>query len=108
MAARSIIGLFVLALAALSAPARAHDVWADGSAVPAWIKDACCGPEDVHRLGPDQVHRVDGGYRIDGYPYVIPESRLLPSQDGNWWAFYRGSDGGELSSVYCFFGPMGS
>ena len=107
MVVQSVVGLFLLALAMSSEPALAHDQWVDGSAVPGWVKDACCGPDDVHHLAPDQVHRVAGGYRIDGYPWVIPDARLLPSRDGDWWAFYRLGEGSEFTSVYCFFGPMG-
>ena len=30
-----------------------------------------------------------------------------PSQDGDYWIFYRDNMGGSQSSVYCFFVPMG-
>lgn len=107
MVSRSLIGLSAAALAWIPS-ARAHDVLADGSPVPAWVEVQCCGVADVHHLSPDQVHRVDGGYRVDGYPRVISDDRLLPSQDGDWWVFYRDFGKGSLSDVYCFFGPLGS
>ena len=90
---------FLVCLLALSAwGARAHDRWADGSAVPAWVKAQCCGPREVHHLTSAQVHRLDAKdcwpgatracWRIDGYPYPIPDDAALPSQDGDYWAFY--------------------
>lgn len=86
--------------------ARAHDVWANGEPVPAWVKSACCGPEDVHHLTRDQVHETPGGWRIDGYPNVIPMGTEQPSPDGEYWVFYRQFQSGEFSRVYCFFTPF--
>jgi len=86
---------------------QAHDLWADGSIVPPWIKAACCGPDDVHHLRPDQVHRIsDDYYMVDGYRHRIPAKDALPSQDGDYWIFYRDGRGGNQSMVYCFFVPM--
>ena len=88
-------------------PAQAHDYWSNGRAVPAWVKAACCGPEDVHHLTPDQVHRIsDGYYMVDGYNRPGPVSSALPSQVGDYWIFYRDNLGGTQSGVYCFFVPM--
>ncbi len=109
-------GLTVLQAAAAllmeTAPARAHDTWADGSPVPAWVTRACCGPSDVHHLTPDQVHRVPDGYRIEGYPKIIYDFQTSPSQDGDYWAFYgttRDSEGQPLfTTVFCFFAPSWS
>jgi hypothetical protein len=87
--------------------AEAHDVWANGKVVPDWVKAACCGPEDVHHLRPDQVHRIsDDYYMVDGYQHRIPARDALPSQDGDYWIFYKDNDGGTQSGVYCFFVPM--
>jgi hypothetical protein len=86
---------------------EAHDVWADNSPVPSWVKASCCGPDDAHHLRPDQVHRVsDDYYMVDGYRYRIPAKDALPSQDGDYWIFYRDGQGGNQSIVYCFFVPM--
>ena len=75
--------------------------------VPRWVKAACCGPDDAHHLRPDQVHRVsDDYYMVDGYRYRIPARDALPSQDGDYWIFYRDGEGGNQSIVYCFFVPM--
>ena len=97
----------ILAGAVGSGCAEAHEVWANGEPVPAWIKASCCGPADAHHLRPDQVHRVsDDYYRVDGYRYRIPAKDALPSQDGDYWIFYRDGAGGYQSIVYCFFVPM--
>ena len=46
------------------APAVAHDQWANGKAVPGWIKSACCGPADADHLRPDQVSHNAGGDHV--------------------------------------------
>ena len=87
--------------------AEAHDYWSDGKPVPDWVKASCCGPEDVHHLRPEQVHRVsDDYYMVDGYYRQIPVRVALPSQDGDYWIFYRDNISGGQSTVYCFFVPM--
>lgn len=110
----------VLALIALSSVAHAHDEWANGTPVPAWVKDSCCGPADAHHLTPDMVHRDGDFYRVDGYQRPIPVGQALPSQDGDYWIFYKDEPEGDTYSpeggrshhaayqtgVYCFFVPM--
>jgi hypothetical protein len=94
-------------LVLLAGPALAHDQWANGSAIPDWVKASCCGPADAHLLRPDQVHRIsDEFYQVDGYARKIPVGQALPSQDGQYWIFYRDDGGGSQSGVYCFFVPM--
>jgi hypothetical protein len=45
---------------------------------------------------------------VDGYPNRIPARAAQPSQDGDYWIFYRDDGGGGARSiVYCFFVPMG-
>jgi len=89
--------------------AQAHTTWGDDTRVPDWVRSSCCGPEDVHHLKPEQVHVIgDQGYRIDGYPDLIPFAKELPSQDGDFWIFYRMNGSGadvSYSPVYCFFAP---
>lgn len=89
--------------------AGAHTTWANGMPVPDWVTKACCGPSDAHHLRPNEVHRVDDGFRIDGYPRTIYDAQVLPSEDGEYWAFYaeRTGTGGEkiFTSVFCFFAP---
>ena len=92
--------LFTLILLFTCRDARAHDQWADGTPVPSWVKGACCGPTDVHHLTPDQVHREGDNWRIDIWPGVIPASKVLPSQDGDYWAFF------DASMMHCFFVPL--
>lgn len=100
-----------------SGPAWGHDILANGEAVPAWIKKYCCGPNDVHHLRPEQVHAVTGGWIVDGYrgpglaqvgggyAYPIPYDQSLPSQDGDYWAFYKDNDATSSTPMYCFVAP---
>ena len=84
-------------------PAVAHDQWADGSPIPDWVKASCCGPADAHKLTPEQVHHLDNGnWKVDGLQTEITSKQTIPSQDGNYWVFYRDPAG----SVYCFFAPL--
>jgi len=107
--------LFAMVSMLAFSPAYAHEQWADGSAIPAWIKAACCGPADAHQLRPDQVHRLDNGdWQIDGLARPVANEAAIPSQDGQYWAFYRGPYciSGDMkcsdsqSVIYCFFVPM--
>ena len=109
-------------------PTYAHDYWADGKAVPNWVKASCCGPADVHHLRRDQVHKVSGDeakklrpkyanfvsvyhvyYVIDGYsrPIYAEGLNVMPSEDGDYWLFYDdggkrcvGQSGGDGSNCY--------
>ncbi|MBV9136908.1 MAG: hypothetical protein JO357_07605, partial [Hyphomicrobiales bacterium] len=74
------IGLLV----ALASPAAAHDLWADGTRVPDWVKKSCCGPEDVHHLTAQQVHAMADGWHVEGYAQVLAYGRELPSRDGDY------------------------
>jgi len=99
----------------LSTGAHAHDRWKNGDPVPSWVKAQCCGKADAHNLGPEgnRVHHLSaeecwkgatqGCWRIDGLPHLIPDSDALPSQDGDFWAFYSDE---TKSRIYCFFAPM--
>lgn len=90
--------LFLLGLS----PAQAHDQWAQGEAIPAWVKSSCCGPADAHLLDPGQVHMLHDGVHIDGLGTVVPYERVLPSQDGQIWGFWNPKLGAD-ATVYCFF-----
>ena len=48
----------------------------------------------------------DDYYMVDGYYRQIPVKVALPSQDGDYWIFYRDNVSGGQSTVYCFFVPM--
>ena len=93
-------------LAAGITNARAHDQWANGDPVPEWVKRSCCGPDDVHHLRRDQVHETADGWRVDGYPDLIPIDRAQPSVDGDYWIFYATFSDGKVSRVFCFFTPF--
>ena len=89
--------------------AMAHDVWANGGPVPEWVKRHCCGPEDVHHLLPSEVHMTPDGYVIDGYKgQPVPFYMALPSQDGDYWAFWGVRPDGTQTVIFCFFAPPGS
>ena len=84
--------------------ADAHDKWADGSNVPAWVRASCCGPADAH-MDP-QLTRTDTGYVVDGLKNEVEFHRVLPSQDGHVWAFYNPAAGVD-AMIYCLFIPLG-
>ena len=89
------------------APAVAHDLWSNGKPVPGWIKSACCGEADAHRLRPDQVRQnARGDYVVQGYHDPIAANFALPSADGDYWIFYRENLDGSRSAVFCFFVPL--
>lgn len=93
-------------LLAMVFSARAHDKWADGTAVPAWVKSACCGPNDVH-MDPHLV-RTATGYIVDGHDkHEVPYDKVLPSMDGHVWAFYNPTLGAD-GYIYCLFVPVGT
>lgn len=92
-----------IALVVLSLMSPVHDVWADGSPVPRWVKSACCGPVDVHNIDISDLIRVQGGWMIRGLDSVVPDNRVYPSQDGQVWAFWPPI--GKLAPVHCLFIP---
>ncbi len=102
------LALIALAHLGFALPGAAHDTWSDGTPVPAWVKRYCCGPEDVHRLTVGQIRHVEGGWRVDGYARVIPDHRVLASQDEYVWVFYRTNSDQSQSEAFCFFIPQGS
>lgn len=95
--------LAALALLALVAsPARAHDIWADGSPVSPKTKAQCCGDSEEHVLRPDQVHPVKGGYMLDGWPDLVPYDQVTPSPDGvirAFWIIFPGGTAGPEGGV---------
>ena len=76
-------------------------------AIPPWIRSACCGAEDAHRLRADQLYRVsDRVWRADGYSQEIPDAKVEPSQDGYAWVFYATYSDGSQGHPYCAFAPL--
>jgi hypothetical protein len=84
-------------------PVQAHDQWADGSVVPAWVKSACCGPQDAH-MDPVLLHD-EKGWRVEGNDYVIADDKVLPSEDGHAWVFYV-EHLAPNATIYCLFLPQ--
>jgi hypothetical protein len=104
----------IIAALALAPRASAHDQWADGKPIPDWVKASCCGPADAHHLTPEMVHDEGEYYVVDGYHGRIakmigltPNPSIIPSQDGDYWIFYRDDGAAGQSNVYCFFLPVG-
>ncbi len=95
--------LAVLSFIFFHTPSFAHEQWANGDIVPSWVQSSCCGPSDAHHLASDQVHTRPDGWHIDVIRQVLPYGKELPSQDGDYWIFYKADWTGE--HVYCFFAP---
>jgi hypothetical protein len=95
--------------------ASAHDKGCDGNPVPVAIKLDCCSKADEHQLKPEQISRgPDDEYivRFEGYLFVIPAKKALPSHDGcshiffaNIWVNNAGRDP-TTPNVYCFLTPL--
>lgn len=102
----AVLAALIFILLVMASPSQAHNAWADGSKIPDWVKASCCGPADAHRLQPEQITRDGDYYLVEGYRRPIPVSQALPSQDGNYWVFYKDLDNGDQSGIYCLFVPM--
>jgi len=89
---------------------KAHEQWGNGTRIPAWVRTSCCGVADVHRLSIAQAKHIDeeGGWLVEGHHYIVPDYRVLPSQDEFVWIFYTTYPDGVQSHSYCFFVPQGS
>jgi hypothetical protein len=88
----SLIAIAFVASAATSmcsAPAVAHDQWADGSPIPAWVSKSCCGVADAHRLTVKQIYRVEGGWRAEGYAHMIPRTAFSHPRTETCGSFLR-------------------
>jgi hypothetical protein len=87
--------------------ADAHDRWGDGGQIPAWVKQSCCGENDVHWYRPEAVKVTARGYELPNYPAVIPMDEALPSpsNDGLYWVFFAKRQDGAAPAVYCFYVP---
>ena len=92
-------------VAGIPVSASAHDFWANGEPVPAWVKAMCCGPEDAHHLRAGAVHIEADGYHIDGLNTVVPIARALPSPDGSYWGFWSPQLEPDVV-IFCFFAPL--
>lgn len=89
----------------LSSPASAHDKWANGEAVPGWVKSWCCDKTDVHHIPPSAISIQQDGYHIEGLTVVVPIKDAIPSPDGQYWGFWNPIM--EPSPhIYCLFVPF--
>ena len=85
-----------------SAFAGAHTQWANGDAVPEWVSKACCGQADAHLLAGNEYWIDADGFHIRALDRVVPLDRVLPSMDGQVWAFWNDALG-RGAPVYCTF-----
>jgi len=53
-----------------------------------------------------QVRAMADGWHVEGYRDVLPYGKELPSQDGDYWIFYKNYPDGTQTPVYCFFAPV--
>lgn len=102
------LAALLLLLWAATQEAKAHEEWRPGMPVPTWVQASCCGPEDVHHLAASQVRALADGWHVEGVRQILAYGRELPSQDGEYWIFYRDFPDGSQSPVYCFFAPAHS
>ncbi len=105
MAAMGIAAIIAFFTFWATTPARAHDQWADGSAIPAWVKSACCGPQDAHVIDSGDVTGPDkqGFYHVKDVGNPVPGDHVFDSQDGQVWAFYNPYMPPKDRYVYCLF-----
>jgi len=56
------------------------------------------------------VKITPAGIVLPDYPKAIPadSEQIYKSEDGEYWAFFKVYDGGDVSEVYCLFVPPGS
>lgn len=95
----------LLAATLIATPAMAHTFWDNGEPVPSWVREACCGPRDVHHLKPGTVHIMADGVHIDGINTIVPIDRALPSPDGTAWAFWSPTLEPD-PIIFCLFIPF--
>lgn len=93
--------LLIAAVFALTAPAYAHDYWANGRRVDPVTKNLCCSGSDTKELDPSLVKQEKGGYRLADTDEFIPFERVQPSPDSAIWVSRWGGQS------KCFFYPYG-
>lgn len=90
-------------LFAIASTGETHERWANGLIVPAWVKSMCCGANDVH-MDPELNH-TEAGWSVPDNDFIVPDSKVLPSQDGHTWVFYNDSLRPN-ATIYCLFMPQ--
>ena len=103
-ASRFFGSVFVLGVMIYAIPAAAHDKWWNGREVDPDTKRYCCGDNDVTHLTREQVKSVPGGFQLSDTGEFVPDSRVQPSVDGEYWVFRWGSP----MRTQCFFAPFGN
>jgi hypothetical protein len=71
----------------------------------------CCGEADEHQLKPEQISRGPNKEYIvslDGFTFVIPADKALPSNDHCRHIFFKNCavGDGNLLRVHCFLTPL--
>lgn len=99
------LGLIMLPVSVgmISTGAAAHESWINQqNAVDPVTKQSCCGDYDCALVPATRIKVVPGGYFVIDTGETIPESRALPSPDGEYWRCrMRASD--PYSATRCFF-----
>ncbi len=97
--------IVIAALWSAATEVQAHEKWADGTIVPAWVKSACCGPQDVHVIDSDDVTgpNKQGFYHVKDIDTLVPSDRVYDSLDGVTYVFYAPYLTAANRHVYCLF-----
>jgi hypothetical protein len=91
----------------LAATASAHDYWPTASRFPTGSRPRAAGRPMRITCGPTKCTASPTTiYEVDGYHRRVPVSQALPSQDRDYWIFYRDDRSDGQSGMYCFFVPM--
>jgi hypothetical protein len=107
----------LIVLVAFSQPVQSHESWISRNMYRDPLTgQLCCNEQDCHILSSEEVRQSEGSFEIEiphfgaTKKFSIPFSRVLPSQDGEYWAclsseaFSKGR--GVTLGVRCFFAPL--
>jgi len=108
---RSALTLAISFVGALLDPSQAfaHDHWISSErfrdpASGSW----CCDENDCFPIDDKEVQATAGGFLIDRQHFVS-RKRVLPSNDGLFWACFNGNAKGpheKKEKIRCFFAPL--
>lgn len=87
----------------------AHNLQCNGTKVPDWVKESCCGVSDYHLLNYDQIRDAGDYYEVTVHDAALDKDRVLkvahdkalPSPDGCAAIFFP--NGVADPAIYCFF-----
>ena len=93
--------LAALALAASTAPGRAHDSydWIRKGGYKGVDGSSCCGQDDCDQIPATRVQRTPEGYALRDYGLFVPNRQTQTSEDGKFWLCR------DNKSMRCFFAP---